>query len=223
MSQEFLEYLKGVDTPTLCNAIELLGVRKHHEGFTPLSIRCLFPQFGRMIGYAVTAQVESVTEMEPRDNSLFVDLYSLLAQGPKPGVIVLQEIGGHGDYAAHAGEVMCTIFQRLGAIGLVSDCGVRDIPEVRNLGFHYFARGTVASHANYRIARVGVPVQIGGLVIRTGDMLHGDENGLALVPADKRDQIPAMVDQIRTREGALLDYVRSDEFTLEGLRGRIVE
>jgi regulator of RNase E activity RraA len=137
--------------------------------------------------------------------------------------VVLQEIGGHGDYAAHAGEVMCTIFQRLGAIGLVSDCGVRDIPEVRNLGFHYFARGTVASHANYRIARVGVPVQIGGLVIKTGDLLHGDENGLALVPAEKRDQIPAMVEQVRSREGALLDYVRSDAFTLEGLRGRIVE
>lgn len=223
MAQELLDYLKGVDTPTLCNAIELLGVRKHHEGFTPLSIRCLFPQFGRMIGYAVTAQVETVTEMEPRDNRVFLDLYSLVEQSPKPAVVVLQEIGGHGDYAAHAGEVMCTIFQRLGAIGLVSDCGVRDIPEVRGLGFHYFARGTVASHANYRIVRVGVPVQIGALVVRPGDLLHGDENGLALVPTEKREQIPAMVDRVRTREGALLDYVRSDAFTLDGLRKHIVE
>ncbi|MBL8231666.1 MAG: RraA family protein [Bryobacterales bacterium] len=223
MAQEFLDYLKGVDTPTLCNAIELLGVRKHHEGFTPLSIRCLFPQFGRMIGYAVTAQVETVTEMEPRDNRVFLDLYTLVEQSPKPAVVVLQEIGGHGDYAAHAGEVMCTIFQRLGAIGLVSDCGVRDIPEVRGLGFHYFARGTVASHANYRIARVGVPVQIGALVVRPGDLLHGDENGLALVPTEKREQIPAMVDRVRTREGALLDYVRGDAFTLDGLRKHIVE
>lgn len=219
----FLEYLKTVDTPTLCNAIELLGVRKHHEGFTPLQLRCLFPEMGRMAGYAVTAQVESVTQMEPRDNRVFLDLYTLLANSPKPGVIVLQEIGGHGDYAAHAGEVMTTIFHRLGAVGLVSDCGVRDIPEVRRMGFQYFARGTVASHANYRIVRVGVPVQILGLVIKTGDLLHGDENGLALVPEEKRDLIPEMVDRIRTREGKLLDFVRGDSFTLEGLRSHILE
>lgn len=220
---DFLEYLKTVDTPTLCNAIELLGVRKHHEGFTPLQLRCLFPELGRMIGYAVTAQVETMTEMEPRDNRLFLDLYSLVEKSPKPAIIVLQEIGGHGDYAAHAGEVMTTIFHRLGAIGLVSDCGVRDIPEVRNLKFHYFARGTVASHANYRIARVGVPVQVCGLVVQPGDLLHGDENGLALVPTAKRDLIPEMVDKIRSREGKLLDYVRSAEFTLDGLRSHILE
>jgi regulator of RNase E activity RraA len=220
---KLLEYLKTVDTPTLCNAVELLGVRKHHEGFTPLQLRCLFPELGRMVGYAATAQVESVTQMEPRDNRVFLDLYSLVDKGPKPAVVVLQEIGGHGDYAAHAGEVMTTIFHRLGAVGLVSDCGVRDIPEVRRLGFQYFARGTVASHANYRIVRVGVPVQILGLAIHTGDLLHGDENGLALVPKEKRDDIPQMVDKIRGREGKLLDYVRGNQFTLDGLRSHILE
>lgn len=218
-----LEYLKTVDTPTLCNAIELLGVRKHHEGFTPLELRCLFPELGRTIGYAVTAQVESVTQMEKRDNQLFLDLYSLVEKGPKPALVVLQEIGGQGNLAAHAGEVMTTIFHKLGAVGLVSDCGVRDIPEVRRLGFQYFSRGTVASHANYRIARVGVPVQICGLVVEMGDLLHGDENGLALVPKEKRELIPEMVDLIRTREGKLLDYVRSDAFTLEGLKRHILE
>lgn len=220
---EFVEYLKSVDTPTLCNAIELLGVRKHHEGFTPLEIRCLFPELGRMVGYAVTAQVETYTQMEPRDNALFVDLYALVASSPKPAVVVLQEIGGMGNYAAHAGEVMSTIFQRLGAVGLVSDCAVRDIPEVRRLGFHYFARGSVASHANFRLARVGVPVQICGLVVKPGDLLHGDENGLALVPREKRELVAEMVERVRAREGSLLEYVRSPQFTLEGLRGRIVE
>jgi regulator of RNase E activity RraA len=216
--QEFLDYLKTVDTPTLCNAIELLGVRPHEAGFTPLALRCIFPELGRTIGYAVTAQVETVTTMEERDNRLFYDLYSLIAQSPKPALVVLQEIGAHGEYAAHAGEIVCSISQRLGAIGLVSDCGVRDIPEVRRLGFQYFARGTVASHANYRIARVGVPVQVLGMVVKPGDLLHGDENGLALVPREKREWIAGKVDLIRSREGKLLDYVRSDGFTLEGLK-----
>jgi regulator of RNase E activity RraA len=118
---------------------------------------------------------------------------------------------------------MATTFQRCGAIGLVSDAAVRDIPEVRAMKFHYFARGTAASHANFRIAQVGVPVQIHGMVVHPGSLLHGDENGLALVPEQGRDRIPEMVEVIRKRESELMAYVRSAEFTLDGLHNRIVE
>jgi 4-hydroxy-4-methyl-2-oxoglutarate aldolase len=218
-----IEYLKTVDTPTLCNAIELLGIRPRREGFTPLQLRCLFPEFGRMCGYAVTACVETVTDTEPRDNRRFMELYRMVEHSSKPAVVVLQEIGAFPDSAAHAGEVMSTIFQRVGAVGLVSDCAVRDLPEVRAMGFHYFARGAVASHANFRIARVGVPVQVMGLVVRLGDLLHGDENGLALVPDVRRNELPEMVKRIREREGELLTFVRSHEFNLSGLEKRIVE
>ncbi|HVT95352.1 MAG TPA: RraA family protein [Bryobacteraceae bacterium] len=218
-----IEYLKTVDTPTLCNAIELLKLRPNEEGFTPLQLRCLFPELGRMCGYAVTAYVETVSATAPRDNRLFVDLYRLVERSPKPAIVVFQEIGSHPDRAAHAGEVMSTIFQRVGAIGLVSDCGVRDIPEVRALGFHYFARGTVASHANFRIAQVGVPVQVMGLVVQPGDLLHGDENGLALVPRERRGELPEMVKRIRDREGELLEFVRGKDFDLKGVEQRIVE
>lgn len=217
----WIEYLKNVDTPTLSNAIELLEVRPRHEGFTPLSIRCLFPEFGRLCGYAVTAQVETVTRAEPSKAAAFLELYEAVERAPKPAVIAFQEIGGHPDFSAHCGEVMATTFTRLGAVGLVSDSAVRDVPEVRALRFHYFARGTVASHANFCIVRVGVPVQIEGLIIRPGDLLHGDENGLLLIPPGVEETLPAKVDAVREREAALMEYVRGPEFTLEGLRDRL--
>jgi 4-hydroxy-4-methyl-2-oxoglutarate aldolase len=217
------EYLKTVDTPTLCNAVEVLRVRPQSQGFTPLQLRCLFPEFGRMCGYAVTAQVETVTAMEPLSGAGFHELFEALAAAPKPAVIVLQDIGGYGDYAAHCGEVMATIFTRLGAIGLVSDCGVRDVPEVRAIGMQYFARGAVASHAHFRIVRANVPVQILGVPIRPGELLHGDENGLMTVPDVSQQQIEAAVNQVRDRERTLMDYIRGPEFTLEGLRGRFLE
>lgn len=223
MPEPFLEYLKSVDTPTLCNAIELLQVRPRQEGFTPLQIRCLFPQFERMCGYAVTAQVETVSKSEPFDMGRFVELYRAVDAAPKPAVVVLQEIGGHGDFAAHCGEVMSTIFTRLGAIGLVSDCGVRDIPEVRALGFHYFARGAVASHANFRIVRSGVPVNICGLAVSPGDLLHGDENGLANVPKGHDDAIRKHVADVRAREGKLMEFVKSSQFSVDGFQRFVVE
>jgi regulator of RNase E activity RraA len=214
----WIEYLRSVDTPTLSNAIEQLKVRKDHEGFTPMEVRCLFPELGRMCGYAVTAQVETYTSSEPRDNERFLELYKLVQASSKPAVIVLQETGGHGNYAAHCGEVMATFFTRLGAVGLVSDCGVRDIPEVRAMGFHYFARGTVASHGHFRIVRSGTPVQIHGLVVRPGDVLHGDENGLISVPAVDVTALEAAVGKVRAKEKRLMDYVRGADFTLEGVK-----
>ena len=215
----WIEILKTIDTPTLSNAIELLKVRPQHEGFTPLAIRALFPEFGRMCGYAVTAQVETVTQSEAFDIDDFIELYRAVENSGKPAVVVLQEIGAHPDYAAHCGEVMATFFTRLGAVGLVSDSGVRDIPEVRALGFHYFARGAVASHANFRIVRTGMPVQVCGLVVKPGDILHGDVNGLLSVPAGHNEALLQAVESVRTRERRIMDWVRSDRFALDDLRG----
>ncbi len=212
-----IDYLKTIDTPTLANAIELLKVRPQSEGFTPLGIRALFPEFGRMCGYAVTAQVETVSQSEPFDIARFMELYRAVEAAPKPAVVVLQEIGGHADYAAHCGEVMATFFTRLGAIGLVSDCAVRDLPEVHALGFHYFARGSVASHANFRIVRSDVPVNVLGMVVRPGDLLHGDMNGLLSVPTTDVGALAEQVDLIRKRERRLMDYVRGANFSLDGV------
>ncbi|MFP5209086.1 MAG: RraA family protein [Acidobacteriota bacterium] len=217
-----IDYLQTVDTPTVSNAIELLGLRPRSEGFAPLHVRCLFPELGRMVGYAVTAHVESMTQGQP-DWNMFLNLYAAVAASPKPAVVVLQEIGPHPEYAAHCGEVMATIFTRLGAIGLVTDCAIRDIPEVRAMKFRYFARGAVASHAYARIVRVGIPVQIHGLAIRPQDLLHGDENGLITVPRESLDALPGAVERVRSREKSLMDFVRGPDFTFDGLRNKILE
>ena len=218
-----IDYLKSVDSPTLANAIETLQVQPRHSGFTPLQIRCLFPEFGRLCGYAVTAQVESMTQLHATEERTFLELFQAVEESPKPAVVAFQEIGGHGDYAAHCGEVMATAFTRLGAVGLVTDCGVRDVPEVRNLRFHYFARGTVVSHSNFKIVRVGVPIQVFGLEIKPGDLLHGDENGLMKVPQAGLAGIERAVEHVRSREKRLMEFMRSPEFSVQKLKGRFIE
>jgi 4-hydroxy-4-methyl-2-oxoglutarate aldolase len=220
---ELIEYLKTIDSPTLSNAIEDLNVRPRHEGFAPLSVRCLFPQLGRMCGYAVTAHVETVSRMTAMDRSKFIDLFAAVEASPKPAVVVMQEIGGSRELAAHCGEVMATIFKRLGAVGIVSDSGVRDIPEVLALGMHYFARGAVASHAYFHIVRVNVPVHLDGFVVQPGELLHGDENGLIGIPDCSQIDLARAVAGVRAREKKLMDYVRGDHFTLDGLRTAFLE
>jgi 4-hydroxy-4-methyl-2-oxoglutarate aldolase len=218
----WIEYLQSVDTPTLSNAIEVLQVRPRNEGFTPVQIRSLFPELGRMVGHAVTAQVETMTP-GAGDRASFIPLYEAVKDCPKPVIVALQEVGHQQEYAAHCGEVMATIFRRLGAVGLVSDCAVRDIPEVRAMGFHYFGRGAVASHAYFRIVQVDVPIHVLGMAIRPKDIVHGDENGLIVVPRSGMDKLPAAVDAVRKRESKLMDYVRGQEFNFEGLCELVLE
>lgn len=211
--QDLIDQLHAIDTPTLANAIELLDVRHPITGFASAELKHLTPEHGVMCGYAVTAQVETMSaERSPLDLTRFVDLYQNLEQAPKPAVIVLSEVTAHPLFSAHAGEVMSTIFQRLGAVGLITDSAVRDLPEVRRLGFHYFARGAVASHANFRIVRIGVPVTVCGLQIAPGDLLHGDINGLIQVPEDGIERLPELAKRVRDQEARLLDWVRSEHF-----------
>ena len=220
--QSLIEYLKTIDTPTISNAIEQLHLRPRSEGFTPLQVRCLFPDFGPMCGYAVTAQVETMTEGNPREERGYVELFEAVEKSPNPAVVAFQEVGGSPDYAVHCGEVMATFFTRLGGVGLVTDAAVRDIAEVRALGFHYFARGAAASHANFRIVRVGVPITVMGLVIRPQDILHGDLNGLIQIPAEAAEGLPAAIESVRTRERRLMDMAKDPNFTATQLHGRFM-
>lgn len=215
---DIISYLRTVDTPTVCNAIEMLDVRPGSENFTSNAVKCLYPELGPMVGYAVTAQMETVTKMEPRDADITMQFYEAIEASPKPVVLVLQEIGGYREFASHSGDVMTTLVQNFGAIGLVTDCNVRDFEEVKALNFHTFAAGVSPSHVYCRIARVGVAVQIHGMTVRPGDIIHGDINGVVQVPVERIDELPDKIKHVRNSEQELIARVKKGGFTLDDLR-----
>jgi regulator of RNase E activity RraA len=115
---------------------------------------------------------------------------------------------------AFCGEVMATMSQRLGAVGYVTDGTVRDVDEVRALGLAYFASGVCVSHANFFIEEIGGPIELDGETVHTGDLLHGDANGIVVVPREVLPGLRAAVDDIRTHEAELMELARSDGFTV---------
>ena len=100
----------------------------------------------------------------------------------KPVVVVMQDVGPQPRKSAHYGEVMGTLSRRLGAIGVVTNGGVRDLDEVRRLGLHYFAGGVVPAHGQPRLVAANLPVVIDGVAIQPRDLVHGDVNGVTLIP-----------------------------------------
>jgi regulator of RNase E activity RraA len=212
LTDQQLAELRAIDSPTIANAIEPFNVRGRVQGYVGYDVRCLIPGLGTMLGYAVTCKGDSTTEGKnvPREHQ---KLYEAIAASPRPAIVVIQDDGRDRVHSCHAGEMMCTTMKRVGAIGLVSDGGLRDIHEVKALGgFHYFGAGLVVAHGNPQIYDVGDEVTISGVKIRPGDLLHGDENGITVIPEEIAAEVAAAAMQVRESEQKRLAEILSPEF-----------
>ena len=116
------------------------------------------------------------------------------------------------------GEVMATTAKALGAVGCVSDGGLRDVVEVRALGFQYFCPGFVVSHGNPIICDIDVTVTLAGMKVEPGTLLHGDANGILVVPHDIAAAVADEAMRVRADEREVLDFVRAPGLTVERLR-----
>ena len=220
LSSDQLAALRALDTPTVCNAIEKFKVRGRVEGFCGMDVRCLSPQLGVMLGYAVTLKVDSTTPDGQQDDRVWRAWMQAMAGSPQPVVLVLQDVGPQPRKSAHFGEVMGTLSRRLGAVGVVTNGGLRDLDEVRRLGLHYFGPGIVPAHGQPRLLEVNVPVVIDGVAIQPGDLLHGDVNGLTLVPLAIAGQVAEAAAEVRESEAELMDYINGSDFSIEGFYAR---
>src|SRR3954453_9436041 len=142
ISEQDVAFLMGVDSPTISNAIEPFKVRDRTEGFIGGEVRALFPELPPTVGAALTVTMTNGPGA-PAGRENWWRMYEALSQIPSPSVLVVQDVSGAPSRCALAGEVMVTLAMRLGAVGMVTDGGLRDVDEVRRLKFGYFARYVV--------------------------------------------------------------------------------
>jgi 4-hydroxy-4-methyl-2-oxoglutarate aldolase len=219
LTKEQFDALRAIDSPTVANAIERFEIRPRTEGYAGYDLRCQFPSLGTMMGYAITCTADSTTEGRSNPRGL-LPLWEALEAAPKPAVLVIKDIGDRRR-GCHMGEIMATMAKTLGAVGCVSDGGLRDVREVEALGgFQYFCPGFVVSHGSAVVIDINVPVEISGMTINPGDLLHGDVNGLLVVPDSVADRVIDEVAKVREAEKAMLDLIRSPGFSVEKLRQR---
>ncbi|MEX2247844.1 MAG: RraA family protein [Dehalococcoidia bacterium] len=217
MSDGILEELRAFSTPSIANGIETFGVRKRHEGFMDASVRCIFPELGRMVGYAATATMRAA---EPGERVAASELWEHVLSVPAPRVVVVQDLDDPPGVGALWGEVNGNTHRALGAAGVVTNGSVRDLDEVRALGdFHFFAGSVGVSHAYVHVVEVGAPVTVGGLVVRPGDIIHGDQHGVISVPASIAGGLPEAIRKLEAEEREVIALCQSGEFSVEAMVG----
>ena len=218
LTPEQLATLREIDSPTISNAIEHFRVRGRVDGFASSELRCAFPELGSTVGYAVTCTADSTTESRTGDRGL-LRLWEAVEAAPKPAVIVIKDIGPQRTRSCHMGEVMASTAKALGAVACISDGGLRDVNEVRMLGgFQYFCPGFVVSHGNPLICDVNVPLTLEGLTVEPAALIHGDVNGVLVIPDAIADQVAERAIGVRDAEREVLDFLRQPGLTVEKLR-----
>lgn len=215
------ERLRRYDTPTISNAIESFAVRDRTEGFASSAIRCEFPELGPLAGYAVTCTVDSTTGGPQRPTRL-PDLIDTLAAAGGPSVIVCQYVGSDRVRGCFLGDMSAALYRRLGAVGAITDMPNRDLPSIqrRAPGFHVFGAGTVASHGNGAVIDVGIPVTVGGLRVRPGDLIHADANGVVSIPLAIADQVAEAAERVWAVEQAVFDLMADPAVPLDEIKRR---
>jgi len=209
--------LRAFNTPTVSNSIEVFAVRPRSEGFMRPEIRCVFPDLGVMVGYAVTLKIQASTPGEKGAAIPHSVHWQDIMTVPAPRVIVVEDIDNPPGLGSFWGEVNANIHRAMECVGAVTNGSVRDLDEVEPLGFHFFASHLAVSHAYVHIVEVGTPVRVGGLIVRPGDLLHGDRHGVTNIPFELANRIPEGVKVVDTMERQIINYCQSPEFTLEGL------
>jgi 4-hydroxy-4-methyl-2-oxoglutarate aldolase len=227
LSSMDLEKLRTLDTCTVSNAIERLDVRLRNEGFVSGVTRCQFPNLGPMVGYAATGRIRTVSPpMTQRCYFDRMDWWNYVASVPAPKVMVLQDADPRPGVGAFVGEIHATIAMALNCVGCVTNGAVRDLPAVAalrldGLGFQMFAGNVSPSHSYAHIIEFGEPVEIGGLKILSGDLIHGDRHGIVTVPIEIATDIPEHASKLLADERELTEFCRSSEFSLKELAERM--
>ena len=218
LTTQQIDALRKITSPSVANAIETFKVRPREEGNLSSSLRALFPELGPMVGHAVTALIRAERGPIEGHRASTFGWWDFIQTIPAPRVIVVHDLDDPRGQGAQWGEVQANIHRALGCVGVVTDGSVRDLDEVRALGFQFCAAHVSVSHANIHMVDFGLPVKVGGVWIKPGDLVHADQHGVVTVPLEIAAQIPEAIAKVEADERKIISLCQTPGFSAEKLK-----
>ncbi|MEM7057720.1 MAG: RraA family protein [Pseudomonadota bacterium] len=226
LSAADLEKLSDWDTPTICNGLEVLDPAWRLSGYTTTAFTCLRPDQKPMVGYARTATIRASAKpaMAPGEVlELRQSYYQYVDEGgPKPSVIVIQDLDTGPARGAFWGEVNTNIHKGLGALGVITNGSIRDLTDSAP-GFQALAGQVGPSHAWVHITSHGSPIEVHGMHVRNGDIIHADVHGAVVVPEEHVKALPETIDAIARREAVVIEAAQSEGFDFTKLKAAMAD
>jgi regulator of RNase E activity RraA len=215
-----LDELRKVDTPTICNALELVVTPREKIRFTTKPFVATEPD-AVLVGFARTCTIRAEAESTlpgPEKRRLRLAWYEHVATAnPGPNIAVIQDLDSLPGTGAFWGEVNTTVHKGLGVLGCVTNGSIRDLGMVAK-PFPLIAGVVNPSHAFVHVTSVGNEVSIHGMVVADGDLIHADQHGACVIPAAVAEKLPAAIDKGARREAVILAAARAPGFSFATLK-----
>lgn len=206
------EFLRAIDTPTVCNLIEMVAPQRRGHGYTVRHLHCPFPELPPIVGFARTATFKAKDKVPVGEAGYLekrLDYLDYIAGGPQPAVMIMHDLDGeHAGFGAFWGEVQSNIHQALGVLGVVTDGSIRDIPMIAP-GFQMLAAAIVPSHAYVHVVDYGLGVEVAGMAVQSGDLIHADRHGAVVVPVDVIDAMWTASEKLAATEAKIIAAAKS--------------
>jgi len=221
LSKAQAEFLQSIDTPTVCNILEVVAPQRRGFGYTVKHLHCPFPDLPPMVGFAKTATFRT-KDAVPLGEASYVgkrmDYLDYVAAAPQPGIAVLEDIDGeHVGFGAFWGEVQSNVHKALGCLGTITNGAIRDIPMIAP-GFQMLAGSIAPSHAYVHVVDFGGKVTIHGMEVENGDLIHADQHGAVVVPLDVIDAMPAALQKLTAQEERIIKAARAPGATVASIK-----
>ncbi|MEM7277091.1 MAG: RraA family protein [Pseudomonadota bacterium] len=219
ISESLLKLLRSVDTPTVCNAIEVAQGKRGFAGFTKGTMQHSRPGAPPMVGFARTARIAG---RNPSDEAPAVlrerrmDYFRSMAAGPRPGVAVVEDTDGPKCIAGWWGEVHSAVHKGLGLCGALTNGVMRDL-DVMEPDFPVLAGSIGVSHGYVHVKEIGSPVTVFGLEIRQGDLIHADRHGALVIPDELLEELAEAINTVVSLEAMVLEPARQPDFSIQKL------
>jgi len=209
LSESQFAFLRSIDTPTVCNLLEVVKPERRGAGYTVSHLHCPFPDLPPMVGFAKTVtmrardKVSGASYMAKR-----MDYLDYVAGEPRPSIAVIEDLDDPAGYGAFWGEVQTNVHKALGCLGTITNGSVRDIPQVAE-GFQMLAGSISPSHAYVHVVEFGLPVTIHGMAVKSGDLIHADQHGAIVVPVNTIDGMKAAAEKLAATEAKIIAAAKS--------------
>ena len=211
--------LQSFDTPTVCNALEILVPDRRGYGFTTKPLVCTRPGLGPVVGVARTATIRAAHPSDPGTDPAYArdGYYAYIDAGPKPSIVVIQDLDDERGYGSFWGEVNSNIHKGLGCDAVITNGSVRDLPDIAE-GFQMLADRVGPSHAFVHIVDYSRPVTVAGMRVSDGDVIHADQHGAVVIPHEVCGDIKQAAELIGRRERVVINAAQQPGFDVEALR-----
>jgi len=214
MKQELLTLLQQVDTPTVCNAIEVAQGKRGFDNFTRGTMQASDPQAPAIVGYARTAKISAQRpSVDPVDEvkARRMTYYKHMAEAARPTIAVIEDVDFPGCVGAFWGEINTTVHKGFGVGGALTNGVMRDLGDLP-AGFPVVAGSVGPSHAFVHVTEIGTQVNVFGLVVEDGDLVHADRHGALVIPKDVTGDLFDAIKTLLATEKLVLEPARAGNF-----------